>query len=120
RVIFAICVVCFALAIYSGHRIVSETHLPPIYEPSPVPGVSRGLHRDSIATLEQAQRIRASRLAAAANRPSSPLQPSLVPWPGISACASAHDIGKSENVRMRKTRRRSEHRLVFTVTPGEA
>ena len=72
RVVFAICLLCLALAIYSGHRIVSETH-PTSYEPSPVPGVSRGLHRDSIATLEQAQRIRASRLVAAANRPSSTL-----------------------------------------------
>jgi hypothetical protein len=72
RVVFAICVLCFALAIYSGHRIVSETH-PTSYEPSPVPGVSRGPDRDSTATLEQAQRIRASRLAAVANRPSSTL-----------------------------------------------
>jgi hypothetical protein len=64
---------CFALAIYSGHRIVSETHLYTSSEPSPVPGVAKGLHRDSIAVLEQAQRIRASKLAAAQPRPSSTL-----------------------------------------------
>jgi hypothetical protein len=64
---------CFALAIYSGQRIVSETHLHTNAEPSPVPGVPRGLQRDSIAVLEQAQRIRASRLAANATHPSSTL-----------------------------------------------
>jgi hypothetical protein len=71
RAIFAICLVCFASAIYSGYRIVSETHLHT--EPSPVPGVSRSLHRDSIASLEVEQRIRASRLAAMGTRPSSTL-----------------------------------------------
>jgi hypothetical protein len=64
---------CFALAIYSGHRIVSETHLHTSSEPSLVPGVPRGLRRDSIATLEQAQRIRASQLAAAPIRRASTL-----------------------------------------------
>ena len=73
RVVFAICAVCFALAIYSGQRIVSETHFPSSLEPSPVPGASRGPHRDSIAALEQVQRIRASRLAEGGSHPSSTL-----------------------------------------------
>ena len=71
RAIFAICLVCFASAVYSGYRIVSETHLH--IEPSPVPGVSRGLQRDSIASLEVEQRIRASRLVAMGTQPSSTL-----------------------------------------------
>jgi hypothetical protein len=73
RAIFAICVLCFALAVYSGHRIVSETHLHTADEPWRVPGVPPSPHRDSIAALEQAQRIRASRLATAAAHPSSAL-----------------------------------------------
>ena len=71
RAVFAICAVCFALAIYSGQRIVSETHLHASNDPSPVPGVSRSAHRDSIEGLEQAQRIRASRLATVAAHPTS-------------------------------------------------
>ncbi len=74
RAVFAICAVCFALAIYSGHRIVSETHLHAGDEPSLIPGASTSLHRDSIATLEQEQRIRASRLVAAAGHRSSTLE----------------------------------------------
>ena len=73
RVILTISVVCFASAIYAGHRIVSETHFPRSYEQSPVPGVPKRLHRDSIATLEQAERIRADRLALAGPHPSSTL-----------------------------------------------
>lgn len=73
RVIFAICVVCFAFAIYSGHRIVSESHFATSTEPSRVPGAPKSPYRDSIATLEQAQRIRASRLAAAGTHPPSKL-----------------------------------------------
>jgi hypothetical protein len=73
RVVFAICVVCLALAIYSGHRILSETHFHQGDEALRVPGVPNSAQRDSIASLEQAQRIRASRLAAADNRGSSPL-----------------------------------------------
>jgi hypothetical protein len=69
RFVFAICVLCFALAIYSGHRIIAETHLHT--EPSPIPGASRTEHRDNIATLEQAQRIRASQLKATWARPPS-------------------------------------------------
>jgi hypothetical protein len=71
RAVFAICAVCLALAIYSGHRIMAETHLHT--EPSPIPGVSNGAHRDSIATLEHAQRIRASLFAITAARPASTL-----------------------------------------------
>ena len=71
RVVFAICVLCLATAIYSGHRIVSETHFPRSYGLSPVPGAPKSPPRDSLATLEQAQRIRASRLETAALRPSS-------------------------------------------------
>jgi len=71
RVLVAICVMCFALAIYSGHRIVSETRFPSSYEPSPVPGVPKSQHRDSIAALEQEQRIRASQLGPTGTRPSS-------------------------------------------------
>lgn len=71
RVVFAVCALCFALAIYSGHHIVSETHLHT--EPSPIPGVSRSPHRESIAALEQEQRIRASRLGSAGIHPSSTL-----------------------------------------------
>jgi len=74
RVVFAICALCFALAIYSGHRIVSDTHLPASAGPSQVPGVPKGLHRDSIAALEQEQRIRASRLESAGTRPPSTLE----------------------------------------------
>ena len=66
RAVSAICAVCFALAIYSGHRIISETHLHT--GPSPIPGGSSSLHRDSTAALEQAQRIRAS-VAIAGARP---------------------------------------------------
>ena len=51
RVIFAICVLCFAAAAYSGYRIVSDTHLPRSYGPSQVPGVPNSSHRDSSATL---------------------------------------------------------------------
>lgn len=67
RVVFAVCALCFALAIYSGHRIVAETHLHTSDGPSPVPGVSKGPYRDSLASLEQEQRIRASRLVTAEN-----------------------------------------------------
>jgi len=73
RVVFAICVLCFAAAIYSGHRIVSETRLPRSYPASPISSASKGPHRDSIASLEQEQRIRASQLEAAGTRPSSTL-----------------------------------------------
>ena len=73
RVIVAIFVLSVASAIYSGHRIVSETHFPRSYEPSPVPGVPRGLQRDSMATLEKAQQIRAARLALAETRSASTL-----------------------------------------------
>ena len=73
RVMLTISLLCVASAIYSGHRIVSETHFPRSYAPSPVPGVSRGLHRDSTATLEKAQEIRAARLALAGTHPSSAL-----------------------------------------------
>jgi hypothetical protein len=52
RVIFATCVVCFALAIYSGHRIISETHLHLGDEPSMVPGAAKRLHRDSTAMFD--------------------------------------------------------------------
>jgi hypothetical protein len=69
RAIFAVCAVCLALAIYSGHRIMAETHLHT--GPSPIPGASRSLHRETFETLEQAQRIRASRLGITAVRPSS-------------------------------------------------
>lgn len=69
RAILAVCVVCFASTIYSGYRIVSETRLH--IEPSPVPGAARSLHPDSIAALEQEQRIRASRLVAVRTQPSS-------------------------------------------------
>ena len=65
RAVFAICGVCFAVAIYTGHHIISETHFPRSYEISRVPGVAKGPPRDSIASLEQAQRIRASQFAAA-------------------------------------------------------
>jgi hypothetical protein len=71
RVVFAICVLCFALAIYSGHRIVSETHLHAGGEALLIPGASKSPPRDRTATLEQAQRIRASRQAAEANQRSS-------------------------------------------------
>jgi hypothetical protein len=60
RVISAICVLCFALAVYSGHHIVSETHLHASHEPSRVPGMSKNAH--DTAALEQAQRMRAARL----------------------------------------------------------
>lgn len=73
RVICAICVLCLAFAIYSGHRIASETHFATSYEPSRVPGASKSPDRDNIATLEQAQRIRASRLAPTGTHPSSTL-----------------------------------------------
>jgi len=63
RAVFAICALCFALAIYSGHRIVSETHLHPSSEPSRVPGMAKSQHRYSIAALDQEQRIRAGQLA---------------------------------------------------------
>src|SRR5262249_48618235 len=59
RVVFSLCVLCLALAIYSGYRILAETHLHT--EPSPIPGALQA-HRDSIDAVEQAQRIRASRL----------------------------------------------------------
>ena len=71
RAVFAICIVCLVAAVYSGYRIVSETHLYPSDDPSPVPGVAASLHRDSIGTLEQAQRIRASQLAITRGRPVS-------------------------------------------------
>jgi len=73
RVILAIFVLSLASAIYSGHRIVSEAHFPKSHGRSPVPGVSKSLRRDSVATLEQAQRIRAERLALAGAHPSSTL-----------------------------------------------
>ena len=59
RAVSVILVLCFALAIYSAHRILSETHLHAGNEPSPVPGMSTRLDRETIATLDQAQRIRA-------------------------------------------------------------
>jgi len=65
RVIFALCLLCFAAAAYSGYRIVSDTHLPRSYGPSQVPGVSNSSHRDSARTLEQEQQVRAPRLAPA-------------------------------------------------------
>lgn len=64
RAVFAICVLCFGLAIYSGHRIVSETQLHRADEPSLVPGMPKSPRRDTIAALEQEQRIRAARLTA--------------------------------------------------------
>jgi hypothetical protein len=73
RAVFVTCVVCFALAIYSGGRIVSETHLHMGDAPVTIPGVSNGSDRDSSAAVEQAQRIRASRLLAAENRRPSAL-----------------------------------------------
>lgn len=73
RVILVIFVLCLVSAVYSGHRIVSETHFPRSDARSPVPGVSRSLHRDSTATLEQEQRIRAARLALAETHPASTL-----------------------------------------------
>ena len=82
RVVLAICILCFALAIYSGHVILTETHLPSSYEPSRVPGVTKSPHRDSIAALEQEQRIRASRLAGAGIRPSSALDAILTALSG--------------------------------------
>ena len=57
RVIFVICLLCFAAAGYSGYRIVSETHLPRSNGPSQVPGMSNGSHRDSAAMLDQEQRV---------------------------------------------------------------
>jgi hypothetical protein len=39
RAVFAICLLCFALAAYSGHSLVSEIKLYPSGEPSPVPGM---------------------------------------------------------------------------------
>jgi len=44
--------VCFALAIYSGHRIISETHLHLGDEPSMVPGAAKRLHRDNTAMFD--------------------------------------------------------------------
>lgn len=73
RVVFAVCALCFALAIYSGHQIVSETHLHLSSAPFPVSGGPGSPHRDSLAALEQQQRIRASRLASAGIHPSSTL-----------------------------------------------
>ncbi len=73
RAVFAICVVCFALAIYSGSRIVSETHLHTGDAAVAIPGVTNGSDRDSFAAVDQAQRIRASRLVAAESRRSSAL-----------------------------------------------
>jgi hypothetical protein len=83
RAIFAICVVCFASAVYSGYRIVSETRLH--IEPSPVPGAARSLHPDSIAALEQEQRIlhRGWWRSARSRRPRS--TGSSAPWAGISS-----------------------------------
>jgi hypothetical protein len=67
RVVFSLCALCLVLAIWSGYRIVTETHLHT--EPSPISGVAA--HRDSIDAVEQAQRIRASRLEITAVRPVS-------------------------------------------------
>ena len=50
RVIFAICVMCFVAAGYSGYRIVSQTHLPRSYGQSQIPGVSQNPHGDNVAT----------------------------------------------------------------------
>lgn len=69
RVVFAICALCLAAAVYSGHRIVSESHFPASYEPSRVPGVPRSSHRDDIAALEQEQRIRAAQMAGEGTHP---------------------------------------------------
>ncbi len=71
RIVFATCVLCFGLAIYSGFRIVSDTHLHLGDEPSLIPGAPKSLHGDSIAALDQAQRIRASRLLISAPRRTS-------------------------------------------------
>ena len=66
RVVFSVCALCLTLAIYAGYRIVAETHLHT--EPSPIPGTFQATHRDSIDAVEQAQRIRASRLEISAAR----------------------------------------------------
>ena len=73
RAVFAICVVCLALAIYSGACIVSETRLHTGDAPAGIPGVSNGSDRDSMASVEQAQRIRAARLLTAENHRSTAL-----------------------------------------------
>ncbi len=69
RVVFSVCALCFALAIYSGYRIVADTQLHT--EPSPIPGAFQAAHRESIDAVEQAQRIRASRLEITGARPAS-------------------------------------------------
>jgi len=61
RVIFALCVLCFAAAAYSGYRIVSDTHLPRSYGPSQVPGGSNSSHRDSAATLPAGTHLSSTR-----------------------------------------------------------
>jgi hypothetical protein len=61
RVIFAICVLCFAAAAYSGYRIVSDTHLPKSYGPSQIPGASNSSHRDSAAMLPAGTHLSSTR-----------------------------------------------------------
>lgn len=62
RAVFAICAFCFVVAIYSGYRIVSDTHLPKTTDPSPIPRASNNQHQDSVAAVAP-QAVRTSGLA---------------------------------------------------------
>jgi len=60
RIVLTILALAFVAAIYSGHRIVTATHLHA--EPSPVPGMPKEAeYRDTAAALEQRLRIMGER-----------------------------------------------------------